>query len=91
MVRKNVVALMIKHFYQNGDSAPEALRRFRALKNILTGKMTGNEKLAKILESIFSYALNILKKLLRMTVEHAILRIQLVLDNNGEHTEEYLP
>lgn len=81
-------ALPMKLFYQNGDSAPDAFRRFRALKNIRRCLMTSNETLPEIKDSIFRPTFNIFNNLLR--VEHTDLRLQTVFNNHGQHTEQYL-
>lgn len=52
--------------------------------------MTANRTLSEHMDSISHHALSISKKLLYMTVKHAILRFQIILDNNGQFTEQYL-
>lgn len=48
-------ALPVKLIYQNGDSPPEDLKRFRGLNCIRRGAMTSNGKLLKLKDSITRY------------------------------------
>lgn len=59
--------------------APEALQRFRALKTIHRGAMADNGTLPEINNSISLHALNIFKNLLRVSIEHTNLRLQMVI------------
>lgn len=50
--------LLAKPFYENADSAPKALQRFRILENIRRGAMSANGALLELKDSIARHALN---------------------------------
>lgn len=83
-------ALLVKLSNKNVDSPLEALQRFQTLKNIHRHTMTANRTFSDHMDSISYHALSISKNLLYMTDKHAILRFQIILDNNGRFTETCL-
>lgn len=82
-------ALLVKLYYTNGEFMPEDLRRFLALKNIRKISKTANETLSEFKVIIPCHVLDISKNLLRVAVENAILRLQTILDHNGQHSNFY--